>query len=108
MRTRRNFVALWVGWVCGAFVALSPAGAQQSGTEPAGVFHGVGVIVAIDAEVPAVTLNHDDIKGLMPGMEMMFRAESKSLLAGFKTGERVNFDIRMPGYVIVGLQRRPN
>ena len=74
-----------------------PALAQE------GTFHGVGTIVEIAPERPAVTLDHGDIPGLMPAMQMMYAVKSKPLLNGLKVGERVRFDVEGKGYLITAI-----
>ena len=77
---------------------------QSSETAATGVFHGVGKIVELRPDKGAVTLDHEDIIGLMPGMVMMFRVVPASLLAGLVVGEQVEFDIDAKGFVIVGIR----
>lgn len=79
--------------------------AQAEETSATGVFHGVGVVTAIDAASGALTLDHEDIKGLMPAMEMMYRVESRDLDAGLSVGDRIAFDIDAKRYTIVGVKR---
>jgi Cu/Ag efflux protein CusF len=77
---------------------------QQFETATTGVFHGVGEIVELRPDKSAVTLDHEDIIGLMPGMVMMFRVAPANLLAGLIVGEQVKFDIDAKGFVIVGIR----
>jgi Cu/Ag efflux protein CusF len=74
--------------------------------EPAvtGVFHGVGVVTAIDAASGALTLDHDEIKGLMGAMEMMYRVKSRDISDGLGVGDRIAFDVDGT-YTIVGVKR---
>jgi len=82
--------------------------AQTEETSATGVFHGVGVVTAIDADSGALTLDHEDIAGLMPAMVMMYRVESRDLDAGLSVGDRVAFDLDGKRYVIVGVKRLPS
>jgi Copper binding periplasmic protein CusF len=50
--------------------------AQAETHEPTGIFRGV-FIKAIDPRSGALTLAHEEIKGLMPAMEMMYRVKSR-------------------------------
>jgi Cu/Ag efflux protein CusF len=68
-----------------------------------GVFHGVGVVTAIDAASGALTLDHDDIKGFMPAMEMMYRVKSPDLAHGLGVGDQIAFDIDAKSYTILGV-----
>jgi Cu/Ag efflux protein CusF len=82
------------------FPAVTPA--QQS--EPTGLFHGTGVVTAIDPVSGAITLDHDEIKGLMPAMIMMYRVKSPSLAAGLRTGDRIAFTLDAGSYTIVEVE----
>ncbi len=82
--------------------ALCAASAQVQETAATGVFHGVGVVKAIGATTGWLTLDHEDIEGFMPAMEMMYRAEPRELSATLHVGDRVAFDIDAGRYAIVG------
>jgi Cu/Ag efflux protein CusF len=69
-----------------------------------GVFHGVGVVTAIDAASGALTLDHEEIKGLMAAMEMMYRVKSRDISEGLGVGDRIAFDVDGT-YTIVGVKR---
>jgi Cu/Ag efflux protein CusF len=74
-------------------------------TAASGVFHGVGVVTAIQPKTGALTLDHEDIKGFMPAMEMMYNVESPSVSEGLAVGDRVRFDIDAKSYTILGVER---
>ena len=76
-------------------VADRAALAQETAAK--GVFHGVGVVKAIDATTGALTLDHE-------AMEMMYRVEPRELSAGLRVGDRVAFDIDAERYAIVGVK----
>jgi Cu/Ag efflux protein CusF len=67
--------------------------AQAEEAAPPAIVHGVGVVVATHPEWPAVTVNHEDMPGFMPPMEMMYSVQSKGLLAGLTKGDKVRFTI---------------
>jgi protein SCO1/2 len=82
------------------------AGGPKAGT---GKEYGVkGKVVAVDPKKPAVTLDHEDIPGLMKAMEMDFSVEDPKLLDGLKPGDSVSGRLRKgeAGYVITRLERR--
>ena len=56
---------------------MSAAVAQESAAK--GVFHGVGVVTAVDNAKGWLTLDHKAIAGFMGAMEMMYRVEPLSL-----------------------------
>ena len=77
---------------------VAPAQAQQG--EPEGIFRGVGVVTAIDAATGSLTVNHEEIKGLMPAMEMMYRVDPRSLSDGLRPGDKIDFDVDGKTYTI--------
>jgi Cu/Ag efflux protein CusF len=85
-----------------AGAAIAPAQAQQG--EPGGLFNGVGVITAIDPTTGSLTLDHEEIKGLMPAMEMMYRVDPRSLSAGLRAGDKIDFAVDAKTYTIRGVK----
>ena len=81
---------------------LEASSAQAEG--PAGVFHGAGVVAAVENAKGWLTLDHDEIKGFMCAMEMMYRVEPPRLTAGVRVGDRVAFDIDAGREAIVGVR----
>lgn len=75
----------------------------QLETEATGVFHGVGVVTEIDAASGALTLDHEEIKGLMPAMVMMYRVKSPELGQGLRIGDRIGFDLDAKSYTILSV-----
>ncbi|HEX5069313.1 MAG TPA: SCO family protein, partial [Vicinamibacterales bacterium] len=49
-----------------------------------------GQIIAIDADRKTLTIKHDDIEGLMPGMTMSFAVADPALMTGREPGEIVD------------------
>lgn len=80
-------------------LCTSPAVAEESAAS--GVFHGVGIVKAVDSAKGWLTLDHKAIDGFMGAMEMMYRVEPPRLTAGLKVGDRVAFDIDAGRYTIV-------
>jgi len=56
-------------------------------------YKGVGVVKAIDPKGPAIEIDHGDIEGLMPAMEMEFPVTDRSLLNGIAVNDRIDFTI---------------
>lgn len=52
-----------------------------------------GVVVLINRKEGWIEINHDEIKGLMPAMQMEFWVKDKSLLDNARAGDRVDFTI---------------
>ena len=51
----------------------------------------------MDATAHTVTIDHDDIPGLMPRMTMVLSVADLTALGGIKVGERVDFSLRDDG-----------
>lgn len=70
-----------------------PTAALPQETTQASLFHGHGIVKAIQSGTGALTLDHDDIKGFMPAMEMMYRVRSLELSKDLRPGDTVDFTI---------------
>ena len=64
-------------------------------------YHGEGDVVGVDAPASRITINHEDIPGLMPAMTMTFPARSAAVLADVAPGSRVRFDVVKNGDLLV-------
>ena len=67
---------------------VGPAAAVQTNS-----YHGVGVVKGLNPKAPAITINHGDIEGLMPGMEMEFPVTDASLLNGIAVNDQIDFTL---------------
>ncbi|HEV8371107.1 MAG TPA: copper-binding protein [Pyrinomonadaceae bacterium] len=65
-----------------------PAAAVQTKTYP-----GVGIVKDVDPKLPMIEIDHEDIKGLMPAMQMQFHVKDKALLNGIAVGDRIEFTL---------------
>jgi Cu(I)/Ag(I) efflux system periplasmic protein CusF len=65
------------------------------------------VVAAINPELAVVELNHEEIKGLMPAMQMEFHVKDKSLLTGLARGDRIEFTLEnsVSGMLITALKK---
>jgi len=52
-----------------------------------------GVVALINKKEGWIEINHDEIKDLMPAMQMEFLVKDKSLLDKVKVGDRVDFTV---------------
>ena len=59
-----------------------------------GDYDGTGVVTKIDIKLASVEVNHEEIKDLMPAMQMEFFVSDKKLLDGLKVGDKINFVVR--------------
>ncbi len=65
-----------------------PAAAVQSNS-----YHGVGVVKSLNPKAPAIEIDHGDIEGLMPAMQMEFPVTDANLLNGIAVNDRIDFTI---------------
>jgi protein SCO1/2 len=67
-----------------------------------------GKVVAVHPAKPAVTLDHEDIPGLMRAMKMDFAVADKKLLEGIKVGDQVQGRLKKDdsGYILTHLEKR--
>ena len=90
-----------------ALIVLSACGApptnKQSAPTPSGPaaavqsnsYHGVGVVkhVFTNPKAPAIEIDHGDIDGLMPAMQMEFPVTDPHLLDGIAVNDRIDFTV---------------
>lgn len=56
-------------------------------------YKGVGVVKRLDPRLPAIEIDHEDIEGLMPGMQMEFPVTDAALLSGLAVNDRIDFTL---------------
>ena len=66
-----------------------------------GIFAGHGVVEAVAPGTGALTIAHDDIKGFMPAMQMMYKVKSPELSKNVHPGDVIDFKIDAAKYVNV-------
>jgi Cu/Ag efflux protein CusF len=92
--------------------ALLPAGC--GGGEPKGSaekdYPIEGKVTSVDLTKPAVKLDHEDVPGLMKGMEMEFAVENGKILEGIQAGDQVQGRLKVHSgrYVISQLEKSPS
>jgi protein SCO1/2 len=71
-------------------------------------YHGVGVIDSIDRVGAFLQIDHEDIKDLMPAMNMPYHVKDKALLDVAAPGDKVDFWLESTpsGLVVVRIQKR--
>jgi Cu/Ag efflux protein CusF len=72
-------------------------------------YPGTGVVASINKKEGWIEINHEEIKGLMPAMQMEFNVKDKSLLDKVKVGDRVDFTIveTEKGEYLTEINRKP-
>ena len=91
-----------------AFLVLL-SGCQGGSTErEAKTYPVTGKVVAVDSGKGTVTLDHEDIPGLMQAMEMEFRAASPEVIRSLAPGDTVEgkLEVRSGETVVSELKKR--
>lgn len=67
-----------------------------------------GTVVSLDRDKKAVTLDHEDIPGLMKAMKMEFAVDDAKVLDGLTAGDAVTGKLKADGgnYVVTSLSKR--
>src|SRR5262245_1730688 len=65
-----------------------PAAAVQTNS-----YQGVGVVKSINPKEPAIEIDHGDIEGLMPAMQMEFPVTDAAMLNGIAVNDHIDFTI---------------
>lgn len=92
--------------ICAALIVAGACNGQAPNKEgtaptPAGPaaavatnhYQGVGVVKSINSKPPAIEIDHQDIEGLMPAMQMEFPVTDPNLLNGIAVNDRIDFTI---------------
>ena len=58
-----------------------------------GNYNAKGKVTKINMELGSVEIDHEEIKDLMPAMQMEFFVKDKEMLKGLKVGDKVDFVI---------------
>ena len=56
-------------------------------------YQGTGVVTLINLKEGWIEINHEEIKGLMPAMEMEWWVKDRSLLKSVRVGDKVDFTV---------------
>jgi Cu/Ag efflux protein CusF len=88
-------------------VAATPAATPSIPKD--GNYSAKGEVTKINNELGSIELKHEDIKDLMPPMQMEFFVKDKALLKGLAVGDKVDFVIeyKHPTEVITSIKKAP-
>ena len=56
-------------------------------------YNGAGTVKALNPKAPSIEIDHGDIEGLMPAMQMEFEVSDGALLNGLAVNDRIDFTI---------------
>jgi Cu/Ag efflux protein CusF len=88
----------FVSTVAALGVSAGVAYAQEA---TSGVFTGHGVVEAVQPGTGLLTIAHDDIKGFMPAMKMMYKVKTPDLARDLHPGEEIDFKIDAANYTVI-------
>jgi len=71
-----------------AMPASGPAAAVQTNQ-----YQGEGTVKALNPNAPSIEINHGDIDGFMPAMQMEFPVTDPKLLNGLAINDRIDFTV---------------
>ncbi len=85
-------------FVCACGAGPKPGSSSTPASGPAAAvqtnqYKGQGVVKALNPKTPSIEINHGDIDGLMPGMQMEFPVTDANLLNGLAVNDRIDFTI---------------
>lgn len=71
-------------------------------------YKATGVVKALNPKGPAIEIDHGDVEGLMPAMQMEFAVPDAKLLNGLAINDRVDFTIEnaTDGMKVVAIQKK--
>ena len=80
-----------------------PAAATQTTS-----YQAVGVVKGLDPKELIIELDHENIPGLMPAMQMQFHVKERSLFDGLVVGDRIKFTVEngVGGLKITAIQKQ--
>jgi Cu/Ag efflux protein CusF len=73
--------------------ASSPAASGPAAAVQTTSYQGVGIVRSLNLKQPAIEIDHEDIVGLMPAMQMEFPVTDANLLNGIAVNDRIDFTI---------------
>lgn len=83
--------------------ASGPAAAVQSNQ-----YKAAGVVKALDPKGPAIEIDHGDVDGLMPAMQMEFPVTDANLLSGLAVNDQIDFTIEnaTDGMKVIAIKKK--
>jgi Cu/Ag efflux protein CusF len=98
-RSRLIFSCLVLGLITACGQQGGPSQSSPTPTGPAAAvqtntYQGVGIVKSLNPKRPGIEIDHEDIVGLMPAMQMEFPVTESALLNGIAVNDRIDFTIR--------------
>ena len=99
---QKGLIVFGLGLIVTAACSKQPANQSQATPAPvsgpaaavqANSYQGVGVVKSLNPKLPGIEIDHEEIVGLMPAMQMEFPVTEVSLLNGLAVNDRIDFTI---------------
>jgi Cu/Ag efflux protein CusF len=71
----------------------SPAPSGPAAAVQTTSYQGEGIVKGLNPKLPAVEIDHGEIVGLMPAMQMEFPVTERALLDGLAVNDRIDFTV---------------
>ena len=98
---QKSLIVVCLGLIVTAACSKQPANQQPAPTPVSGPaaavqsnsYQGVGVVKSLNPKLPAIEIDHEEVVGLMPAMQMEFPVTDVSLLNGLAVNDRIDFTV---------------
>lgn len=101
----RSLVCLWIS--LSAVCLLGGCGRDDTKKPEARLYDVKGVVVSVSPDKQSITVDHEDIPGLMKAMKMLFLVDDPKLLEGIREGDAIQGKVKVDGdYTFVTLEKR--
>jgi len=81
------------GYTASQKTATSPPASGPAAAVQSNQYKAAGVVKAINQKAPAIEIDHGDIEGLMPAMQMEFPVTDANLLNGLAVNDQIDFTV---------------
>ena len=78
---------------CGSRSGPNPTPTGPAAAVQTTSYHSAGIVKGLDLKLPAIEIDHEEIVGLMPAMQMEFPVTNKALLDGLAVNDRIDFTV---------------
>ena len=98
---QKSLIVVCLGLILTAACSKQPVNPPQAPTPASGpaaavqanAYQGVGVVKSVNPKLPAIEIDHEEVVGLMPAMQMEFPVTDVSLLNGIAVNDRIDFTV---------------
>lgn len=103
----RCTLGITVVWTLCLLVGCSGESQQQKSNAPEKAYEIKGKVVDVAPDKLAVTVDHEDIPGLMKAMKMRFVVQDSKLLEGIQSGDHIRGRLKVEGskYIVTELKK---